>query len=112
MTHIHITPGFSIELIHYRLNYSGEHQNLPLYEVLDGTITDIALVQNSAIEKGSAINNDEMEITGSVMIPDKKIYRNSGIYDPEPCFWFFSSKTCDKLMTEFLKLGRPLKIGH
>ena len=42
--------GFSIELIGWRLEYRGEHENLPLYECLDGEITAIGMAHCTLLD--------------------------------------------------------------
>jgi len=71
--------GFSIELINWELVWRGKHNNLPLYESFGGQVTAIALVDEPAIGEKAMGNDSDRIITGPVMIPDLKMYRNMGL---------------------------------
>lgn len=88
--------------------HRGEHDGLPLYEVVDGKITAIALVKEPAIEVGAVFNNDGTFL-GPVMIPDQRIFRDSGLQDTEDCYWYFSADTIGMLQRTFT--GK-MKLGH
>jgi hypothetical protein len=102
--------GFSIELIGWCLEYRGEHENLPLYECLDGEITAIAIVENPAVGIKAIGNEKERIITGVVMIPNLRIFRNIGLNArKESCYWYFSEETIAKYQKNF---KGQIKIGH
>ncbi|RYY38599.1 MAG: hypothetical protein EOO08_13845 [Chitinophagaceae bacterium] len=101
--------GFSIEIKDFYLERRELHEGLPLYEVLGGVITAIAIVDKPAIERGVIANEATRIIYGPVMIPDLKIFRDRGLYGPENCYWFFSKETISKLQKTFT--GR-IKLGH
>jgi hypothetical protein len=109
MSNLETGTGFSIELVDYRLERKGEHEGLPLYEALDGKITAIAIVKNPAIGVDAILNNTERIISGPVMIPDIKIFRNCGLKKSENCYWYFSAETIGKLQKTFTG---QIKLGH
>lgn len=109
MSDLNTGTGFSIELVDYRLERRGEHKGLPLYEALDGRITAVAIVKKPAIGVDAILNDDERTIMGPVMIPDIKIFRNSGLKKYENCYWYFSAETIAKLQKTFT--GK-IKLGH
>ena len=105
--------GFSIEMKYNKdtdLIRVGNHKNIPLFEVIGGEITDIAYVKTPAIGLNATqhIEKNGMFLTGPVLIPDKKIYRN----EPDPCYIFFTDKTIAKLKSKFDGTGKKLKNGH
>lgn len=101
--------GFSIELIGWKLEYRGIYKELPQYESLGGKVTAIALVKNPAIGIGSVGETEAKTITGPIMIPDLRIFRNIGLNGPENCYWYFSAKTINELQKSF---KGEIKIGH
>ncbi len=110
MDNFNTGTGFSIELVGCRLEPRGEHEGLPLYESLGGKITAIAIVAQPAIQQNTIGNNADRSITGPVMIPDQKIFRNTGLNGcSENCYWCFSKETIAELKETFT--GK-IKIGH
>jgi hypothetical protein len=104
------TTGFSIELVNNRLERRGDHEGLPLYESLGGRIKAIAIVKDPAIEVGVIADDDTREIYGPVMIPDLKIFRDTGADGKEEqCYWYFSKDTIAKLQKTF---KGKIKYGH
>ena len=109
MTTFQTGTGFSIELIGYKLERRGEHEGLPLYEALDGQVTDIAIVDEPAIGIGTLVNLPEQTLAGPVMIPDLKILRLAGLNGDEHCYWYFSAETIKMLQQSF---KGKIKFGH
>jgi hypothetical protein len=104
------TTGFSIELVNNRLELRGKHEGLPLYESLGGRVTAIAIVKEPAIEVGVIADDDTRVIYGPVMIPDLKIFRDTGPDGKaEHCYWYFSADTIAKLQKTF---NGKIKYGH
>jgi hypothetical protein len=102
--------GFSIELIDWRLEYRGEYENLPLYECLDGEIIAVAIVENPAVGIKAIGNEKERIITGVVMSPNLRMYRDIGLHGKkERCYWYFSEETIAKYQRNF---KGQIKIGH
>jgi len=101
--------GFSIELIDWKLVRKGEYKNLPLYESVGGQVTAIALVEEPAVGEKAMGNDSDRTIMGPVMIPDLKMYRNTGPNGPESCYWYFSAETIKELQQSF---KGKIKIGH
>ena len=101
--------GFSIELIDWTLEIRGEHKGLPLYESLGGTVTAIAIVKEPAIGIKSMGQDSNKTISGLVMIPELKMFRNQGPSGPENCNWYFSADTIKKLDSGF---KGKIKFGH
>ena len=93
--------GFSIELEDYTLQHRGQHEGIPVYEVIGGKVTAIAIVDKPAIEVGAIANEKERTLTGPIMIPDIKIFRTHGANGKENCYWFFSADTIKKLQQSF-----------
>ncbi|MCT4639497.1 MAG: hypothetical protein N4A72_17465 [Bacteroidales bacterium] len=109
MTYIKTSVGFSIELTNYKLEKRGSFDELPLYEVLGGKIDVIALVNEPAIESHSFLDENKRNIIAPVMIPEKKIYRNNGLYKGEKCYWYFSAETIKELLKTY---NGKVKVGH
>jgi len=102
--------GFSIELDEWTLKRRGEHNGLLLYESTGGKVTAIAIVKEPAIEVGAILNDDDRTIFGPVMIPDLKIFRDTGPNGRrENCYWYFSADTIAQLQQTF---KGEIKIGH
>lgn len=109
MSYIKTQSGFSIELTGHRLERRGDFDGLPLYESLGGKIEAIALVSQPATESHSVLDEDNKTIVAPVMIPDKRIYRNNGLFEGEECYWYFSAETIKELMNSY---GGQIKVGH
>lgn len=109
MTNFNTGTGFSIELINWTLIKRGKYKNLPLYESIGGQVTAIAIVNQPAIGKKAVGNHFNKAITGPVMIPNLKMYRNMGPNGPECCYWYFSAETIEELQKSF---KGKIKIGH
>ena len=95
--------GFSIELINNKLISRGKYKNLPLYESLGGQVTAIAFVKEPAIGEKAFGDDSDRKIMGPVMIPDLKIYRNTGPNGTESCYCIFQqilSKNYKELLKE------------
>jgi hypothetical protein len=104
------TAGFSIELVNNRLEHRGEHEGLPMYESLGGRITAIAIVKNPAIGEGGIAVEETRMLYAPVMIPELKIFRDTGPDNKEEhCYWYFSAETIAKLMKSF---KGKIKYGH
>lgn len=101
--------GYSIELINNRLKLMGEHNNLPLYESIGGTVTAIAIVKNPAVEINSIAIKDTKMLYGVVMRPNLKIFRDTGRNGAENCYWYFSEHTIRTLQQNF---NGEIKFGH
>jgi hypothetical protein len=101
--------GFSIELENWRLETRGEYLGLPLYESLGGIVTAIALVNEPAIGITAVGDTTDKKLVGPVMIPDLKMYRNTGPNGTEECYWYFSAETIKDLQQTF---RGKIKIGH
>jgi hypothetical protein len=101
--------GFSIELINNKLISRGKYKNLPLYESLGGQVTAIAFVKEPAIGEKAFGDDSDRKIMGPVMIPDLKIYRNTGPNGTESCYWYFSADTIEELQRTF---KGEIKFGH
>lgn len=109
MAFIKTGTGFSIELINWRLEHRGEHQGLPLYESIGGMVTAIAIVDQPAIGIKTIANSKDKTVTGPVMIPNLKMFRNEGPNGPENCYWYFSIETINELRKSF---KGEIKFGH
>lgn len=84
--------------------------DIELFALPDGTLTDISLVEYPAIESGFLCfskdnetkyiftDNEKHIVTGAVLIPDKRIYRNdgNGVYNV-----YFSRETIRKISEQF-----------
>ena len=103
-----LSSGFSIEFEYNNsdLELCGEHEGLPLYKVIGGKVTAIALVNKPANKSYCVADDSNHTITGLVMIPDVKMFRN----EPENCYWYFPAETIKKLGTEYF--NTKLKLGH
>jgi hypothetical protein len=102
--------GWSIEIVGYKLEYRGEHNDLALYESIGGRITAIAFVEKPAIEINAIVNDEQRTIGGPIMIPDLKILREEGIGGRrENCYWYFSKETIAELRKTFIG---TIKFGH
>jgi hypothetical protein len=109
---LELNTGFSIELDiqnNWKLEYRGLHEGLPLYESIGGKVTAIALVNKPAIKREAIALEKDKKITGPVMIPDQRIYRNVGPNGPENCYWYFSAETIRHLQVSY---GGKVKLGH
>lgn len=106
--HTKISSGFSIEFEYESsdLEMCGTHEGLPLYKVIGGTVTSIALVNKPAIQICCVADDNEHTITGPVLIPNLKIFRN----EPEDCYWYFPEETIKKLQSNCNNV--KLKLGH
>lgn len=109
MSTFYTGTGFSIELENFRLELRGEYQGLPLYEVIGGQVTAIAIVDEPAIGIGTIANEASKIISGPVMIPDLKIFRLNGPNGSEDCHWYFSADSIKTLQQSF---KGDLKFGH
>jgi hypothetical protein len=110
MDNFNTGTGFSIELVGWQLEPRGEYEGLPLYESTGGKITAIAIVKNPAIQQNTMGNESDKTITGPVMIPDQKIFRNTGPNgQSENCYWYFSKETIAELRKTFTG---EIKMGH
>ena len=101
MSSFYTGTGFSIELENFQLELRGEHQGLPLYEVIGGQVTAIAIVDDPAIGIGTIANDANKIISGPVMIPDLKIFRLNGPNGFDDCYWFFSADSIKTLQQSF-----------
>lgn len=109
MSYFETGTGFSIELIGWRLEPRGKHEDLPLYECLGGQVTAVAIVEEPAIGVKSTGNSKNRTITGPIMIPDLKMIRSVGPNGPEKCYWYFSKEIIAELQKGYT--GK-VKIGH
>jgi hypothetical protein len=109
MTTFHTETGFSIELAGYKLLYRGQYEGFPLYEVLEGQVTAVAIVDKPAIGIGTVVNPTDKTLAGPVMIPNLKIFRLEGPTGPENCYWYFSADTIKTLQKSF---KGEMKFGH
>lgn len=109
MSSFYTGTGFSIEIENFRLEPRGEYQGLPLYEVIGGQVTAIAIVDDPAIGIGTIANDANKIISGPVMIPDLKIFRIDGPNGSEDCYWYFSADTIKTLQQSF---KGKVKLGH
>lgn len=109
MNRFETKTGFSIELINWRLEYRGKYENLPLYESIGGEITAIAIVDKPAVGLNSIADQETKILSGIVMRPNLKIYRNIGPKGPEKCYWYFSESTIKTLEQNF---KGEIKFGH
>jgi hypothetical protein len=110
MNRFETKTGFSIEIIHWKLEYRGIYNNLPLYESIGGEITAIAIVENPAVGLNSIFEEETKMLYGIVMQPDLKIFRNTGLNGrPERCYWYFSAETIEVLQQNF---KGEIKNGH
>ncbi len=109
MTNIKFTSGYSIELQGFKLKSSGQYDSLPLYEVVEGFVTAIAIVDDPAIDKHLTGDSETRIVSGVVMIPDLPIFRTRGLNGIENCYWYFSKTTISNYQKTF---DGKLKIGH
>ncbi|KAF2336359.1 hypothetical protein [Flavobacterium daemonense] len=109
MNRFETKTGFSIELINWRLEYRGTHEDLPLYESLGGEVTAIAIVDKPAVGLNSIAEEETKMLYGIVMQPDLRIFRNMGPNGPENCYWYFSAETIEMLQQNF---KGEIKNGH
>lgn len=100
-----------------------EMNTIPVYEIMVGEldgIREIALVDEPAIEMGwiamakkdqvkLAVQGDKRLLIGPVLIPAKKIYRNT----PEwgECYVYFTADTIAKLSADFARKGLNTKLN-
>lgn len=101
-----ILKGFSVEWEGGSREYRGEYNGLPLYELIGGRITAIAIVDEPAIGINCVVNDKEQIIAGPVMIPDIKIYRRN---ETEEYYVYFSTETISNLKNTYT--GK-IKLGH
>jgi hypothetical protein len=109
MSSFYTGTGFSIELENFQLELRGKHKGLPLYEVIGGQVTAIAIVEEPAIGIGTIANDASKVISGPVMIPDLKIFRLNGPNGSEECYWYFSADSIKLLQKSF---KGKIKLGH
>jgi hypothetical protein len=109
MAIVDANTGFSIEIEGFRLETRGTHDGLPLYECIGGIITAVAIVDDPAIGVKGRLDEKESIMYAPVMIPDLKIFRNSGINESENCYWYFSAENIKYLMSTF---KGKIKLGH
>lgn len=103
-----INSGFSIEFEYgdNDLMLDGNYDGLPLYKVLGGKITAIAIVEKPANKTKCVINDSDRTINGVVLIPNQKIYRT----EPVKCYWYFPKETISLLQKKYK--NQKIKIGH
>lgn len=101
-----ISKGFSVEWEGGERVDSGKYKGLPLYELIGGRITAIAIVDNPAIGVKCVTNDKEQIIAGPVMIPNLKIFRKN---ESEEYYVYFSEETISKLKYSY---KGDIKLGH
>ena len=101
MTSFYSGTGFSIEIEDFQLELRGKHEGLPLYEVIGGKVTAIAIVDDPAIGVGTMVNESNKTLSGPVMIPDLRIFRLTGPSGPEECYYYFSKSSIKNLQQSF-----------
>jgi hypothetical protein len=79
------------------------HNGLKCYEIVDGEITGMSLVNAPAHdEKAAIISEERRTIWGPVLIPDKMIYRINPITGEEH-YIFFTVESIQKLASKYQK---------
>ncbi len=110
MSNINFGFGLSIELEYFELKNNGEiHNNLPLYEVVDGVISAIALVEKPAMGMGS-VKISENTYVSPLILANTPILRHIGINTYERCYWYFTPEVIKNLRSNYD--NKHIKIGH
>lgn len=81
--------GFSPEGMFKRRLTDKVFNGLKCYEIIDGEITSMSIVTNPANEvKAKIISNEERNLAGVIIVPDKLIYRINPITGEEYYIYF------------------------
>lgn len=93
--------GFSPEGKFKRKLTDKIHNGLKCYEIIDGKVTAISLVSKPANGlMGKIVSEEEMLITGVILLPDKMIYRINPIMGEE-YYIYFTIAVIDKIFKDF-----------
>ena len=87
--------GFSVEIINATTILVGIHNDLPLYEVIDGNIVGIAIVETPAHGVNFVADESNKLLIGPVLIPDDKIYKEE---NGESFFIYYSAATINHMV--------------
>lgn len=96
--------GFSPEGRFKRKLADKIHNGLKCYEIIDGEITAVAFVNTPAHGLPSKVSEENRQIVGPVLVPNKMIYRINPLTGEE-YYIYFTADVISKLHSQFHKLN-------
>lgn len=100
---IDINTEFSPEGVFKKKLTNQIHNGLKVYEIIDGEITGLSIVENPANEtKAKIISKENRTSGGVVLLPEKLIYRINP-FSGEEFYIYFTKESIGKLYTKFRK---------